>query len=72
MILGIEKPDKGCVTLNDLPMHKKKVRRQKLVLYFKIIRHHYTHFRLLEKLFEVMCQCDGQPKELWKSKQLHC
>ena len=30
MILGIEKPDKGCVTLNDQPMHKKKVRRHQI------------------------------------------
>ncbi|WP_460988804.1 ATP-binding cassette domain-containing protein, partial [Staphylococcus aureus] len=30
MILGIEKPDKGCVTLNDEPMHKKRESRNQI------------------------------------------
>ena len=73
MILGIEKPDKGCVTLNDHPMHKKKVRRHQIGAVFQDYTSSLHPFQTVrEILFEVMCQCDGQPKDKWKSKQLHC
>lgn len=65
MILGIEKPDKGCVTLNDLPMHKKKVRRHQIGAVFQDYTSSLHPFQTVrEILFEVMCQCDGQPKEV--------
>lgn len=65
MILGIEKPDKGCVTLNDQPMHKKKVRRHQIGAVFQDYTSSLHPFQTVrEILFEVMCQCDGQPKDV--------
>lgn len=68
MILGIEKPDKGCVTLNDQPMHKKKVRRHQIGAVFQDYTSSLHPFQTVrEILFEVMCQCDGQPKRCYGS-----
>ncbi|MGE7103811.1 ATP-binding cassette domain-containing protein, partial [Escherichia coli] len=56
MILGIEKPDKGCVTLNDQPMHKKKVRRHQIGAVFQDYTSSLHPFQTVrEILFEVMC-----------------
>ncbi len=84
MILGIEKPDKGCVTLNDQPMHKKKVRRHQIGAVFQDYTSSLHPFQTVrEILFEVMRQCDGQPKDVMEvqaitlleevglSKQIH-
>lgn len=65
MILGIEKPDKGCVTLNDQPMHKKKVRHHQIGAVFQDYTSSLHPFQTVrEILFEVMCQCDGQLKDV--------
>ena len=74
MILGIEKPDKGCVTLNDQPMHKKKVRRHQIGAVFQDYTSSLHPFQTVrEILFEVMwVNVMDNLKMLWKSKQLHC
>ena len=55
----------GCVTLNDHPMHKKKVRRHQIGAVFQDYTSSLHPFQTVrEILFEVMCQCDGQPKDV--------
>lgn len=61
MILGIERPDKGTVTLNDQPMYKKKVRRHQNGAVFQDYTSSLHPFQTVRDiLFEVMCQCDKQ------------
>ena len=61
MILGIERPDKGTVTLNDQPMYKKKVRRHQIGAVFQDYTSSLHPFQTVRDiLFEVMCQCDKQ------------
>lgn len=51
--------------LNDHPMHKKKVRRHQIGAVFQDYTSSLHPFQTVrEILFEVMCQCDGQPKDV--------
>lgn len=61
MILGIERPDKGNVTLNEQPMYIKKVRRHQISAVFQDYTSSLHPFQTVRDiLFEVMCQCDKQ------------
>lgn len=66
MILGIEKPDKGQVTLFSQPAHIKKVRQHQIAAVFQDYTSSLHPFHTVrEIMFEVMmCQC----KQLTKSE----
>ncbi len=52
-------------------MHKKKVRRHQIGAVFQDYTSSLHPFQTVrEILFEVMCQCDGQPKKLWESQAI--
>lgn len=64
MILGIEKPDKGLVTLNDQPIFRKKVRRHQISAVFQNYTSSLHPFQNVQEImFEVMCRCHHKRKD---------
>ena len=64
MILGIEKPDKGLVTLNEQPIFRKKVRRHQISAVFQNYTSSLHPFQnVREIMFEVMCRCHHKRKD---------
>ncbi|MDK6298203.1 ABC transporter ATP-binding protein [Staphylococcus caprae] len=64
MILGVERPDKGSVTLNDQPMYRTKVRRHQISAVFQDYTSSLHPFQTVRNImFEVMCRCDKKYKE---------
>ncbi|MBF7019876.1 ABC transporter ATP-binding protein [Staphylococcus sp. 18_1_E_LY] len=71
MVLGIEKPDKGSVTLNDQPMYKKKVRNHQISAVFQDYTSSLHPFQSVkELLLEVMCQCDNKSKTVMEARAI--
>ena len=64
MILGLEKPDQGQVTLDGQPVHLKKVRRHRIAAVFQDYTSSLHPFHTVKDiLFEVMNQCRCTSKE---------
>ena len=64
MILGIEKPDKGLVTLNEQPIFRKKVRRHQISAVFQNYTSSLHPFQNVQEImFEVMCRCHHKRKD---------
>ena len=64
MILGLEKPDQGQVTLDGQPVHFKKVRRHRIAAVFQDYTSSLHPFHTVKDiLFEVMNQCRCTSKE---------
>ncbi|MCE5002493.1 ABC transporter ATP-binding protein [Staphylococcus pseudoxylosus] len=71
MVLGIEKPNKGSVTLNDQAMYKKKVRNHQISAVFQDYTSSLHPFQSVKEiLLEVMCQCDNQPKAVMEARAI--
>lgn len=71
MVLGIEKPNKGSVTLNDQPVYKKKVRNYQISAVFQDYTSSLHPFQSVKEiLLEVMCQCDNQPKAVMEKRAI--
>lgn len=71
MVLGIEKPDKGSVTLNDQPMYKKKVRNHQISAVFQDYTSSLHPFQSVKEiLLEVMCQCDNISKTVMEARAI--
>lgn len=63
IILGIEKPDKGTVTLNGQPIYRKKVRKNQISAVFQDYTSSLHPFQTIrEILFEVLCECSKESK----------
>ncbi|MGV3245104.1 ABC transporter ATP-binding protein [Staphylococcus sp. 11261D007BR] len=61
LVLGIEKPDHGIVTLEGAPIHKRDVRYQQIGAVFQDYTSSLHPFQTVrEILFEVMCHCRKQ------------
>lgn len=64
MILGIEKPDKGLVTLDGKSICKRKVRKHQIGAVFQDYTSSLHPFQTVrEILLEVMCDCGGKSKQ---------
>ncbi|MDU3162794.1 MAG: ATP-binding cassette domain-containing protein [Staphylococcus epidermidis] len=64
MILGLEKPNQGQVTLDGQPVHLKKVRRHRIAAVFQDYTSSLHPFHTVKDiLFEVMNQCRCTSKE---------
>lgn len=61
MILGIERPDQGTITLDGQPMYIKRVRRHHIGAVFQDYTSSLHPFHTVKDiLFEVMCHCHKQ------------
>ncbi|REH99053.1 ABC transporter ATP-binding protein [Staphylococcus felis] len=63
LVLGIEKPDRGTVTIEGQPIYKRQVRYQQMGAVFQDYTSSLHPFQTVrEILFEVMCHCRTETK----------